>query len=250
MTKRTYRPNCRAALVGLLAAATSLTGCTSTMSGSAQPAGSARSTPEQATAFGPDGFGRLTLDMTEQQALATGDLGPSPITIDEACKNYSFAGGPAPDPARIAADEKLEEDYAAAEKAARGTRPKPGSKASAQDHADSAAAASDLAELDAELADRSLARVEAFTGAGGASFGAGALRVLIAPPGVTTAAGIGRGSTVEQLKAAYQGDGLKSSSEDRFEFPAPGRPGWSFTFDVADGKVAYFMLRNPSVGCG
>jgi hypothetical protein len=240
-----------ALLVGILA---SLTACTSSMTGSAAPAQSA---PERTTAFGPDGFGKLTLDMTEQQALATGDLGPAPVTIDEACKNYSYAGGPAPDPARITADQKLEDDYAAAEKAAAGNRPKkPGAKASAQEqadsaqaHADSAAAASDLAELDAELADRSLARVEAFTGAGGASFGAGTLRVLIAPPGVTTAAGIGRGSTVEQLKAAYEGDGLKSSSEDRFEFPAPGRAGWSFTFDVADGEVAYFMLRNPSVGC-
>jgi hypothetical protein len=253
--RRGVVPLARLLLTGVLAV-TVLAGCATGSNGGAPDAAAPTAA---ANHFGPDGFGKLKLTMTEQEALATGDLGAAPIA-DDGCKDYSFMGGPSPDPSRMAADAKIEKEYRDAQKAAEKARGKAdkklGANASAQEYADSAqgfadsaAAEAKAAEASAASAERAAARTEAFTKAGGASFGSGKLRVLVAPPQAKTAAGIARGATVAQLKAAYEAQGLKSTSEGRYEMPAAGQPGWSFAFDVTGDKVAYFLLLNSGIRC-
>lgn len=250
---------CGALVAGVLAL-TLLAGCSPESDAAAPQAAPSNAAPSAAApnAFGPEGFGKLTLTMTEQEALATGELGPSPVAVVTGCRDYSFKDGPAPDPGRMAADAKLEKRYQAAQKAADKANRKADKKLrpnasaqeyadSAQDSADAAAASSKALELNAASMRRAADRTAAFTQAGGASFGGGKLRVLVAPPPARTAAGIARGSTVEQLQSAYQG--LKETSAGRFEVPVADRPGWSFTFDVEKGKVAYFLLLNAAITC-
>lgn len=246
----------RAVLVTGLTALAVLSGCAGEAAGPPATVASTRPADE----FGPAGFGKLTLAMTEQQARATGDLGPSPVSVASGCRDYSFADGPAPDPARMAKDADLEKRYQAAEKAAdaageRADRPLR-RNASAQEYAESARRSADSAQaiskaltLSAETSRRAAERTAAFTRAGGASFAKGKLRVLMAPAKARTAAGISRGSTAEQIRAAYAAQGLTSSSSDRLEVPDAGGPGWTLAFNMERNAVAAMMLINKKAAC-
>jgi hypothetical protein len=246
----------RGLLIGVLAATAALAGCSTGPQDAPAPGASSAAVTMQH--FGPDGYGKLRITMTRSEALATGDLITSPVSTVGAGDDYSFVGGPAPDPSRMAADEKLEKDVEKAAKAADAARAKADeyrrthgrsaeeSAKSARLSADSAAAAAKSIEMMAASTERSGERLTAFLSAGGVSFSGDRMTTIAAPPKATTAEGISRGSSLEQVKAAYDGKGLKSTSEGRYEVAA-GRPGWTVTFDVEAGKVAYMMLRTTEV---
>jgi len=209
--------------------------------------------------FGPDGFGKLKLGMTKREALATGNLGVAPVAVVSGCQDYSFAAGPAPDPAAMAADAKAEKDYVDTTKKAdeldAAVGPPPGSNASASEYADhatklaaSAQAKAALLQASADSVTRMAARTQALLASGGASFGAEKLRLIAAPPGARTAEGIGSGSTVEKLTAAYGPKGLKES-DSRHELALPKHPGWKYAFDVEGGKVLAMLLINSDIPC-
>lgn len=223
------------------------------------PAPGAAGTPA-AKHFGPTAFGGLRLGMATSAGLATGELAPAPISTITGCEVYSFTGGPAPDPARMAADAKLEKDYVAANKAA----DKAGEKAdkplrrnaSAQEYADhaqlsadSAKASARVVELAAQSTQRALERGQAAARHGAVTFGKGGLRLIVAPPGARTAEGIGRDSTVEQLRAAYAARGLKEESEGRYEMTAPDRPNVVVAFNAEAGKVSSLLLLDKNIDC-
>lgn len=210
--------------------------------------------------FGPAGFGKLKPGMTKDEAVATGDLGASPVAVASGCDDYSFVDGPKPDPEKMAADAAVEKAYSDAVKAADELEAKvgpfPGPDASAdefaahaQRSADSAAASSAVANAAAESTKRIADRIEAANASGGVSFGQGKLRLIGAPPAAKTAEGIGRGSTVAELKAAYESKGLTTKSEGRFELPVAEHAGWTLNFDVEKDKVIFLLLLNPDVRC-
>ncbi|MEO6084394.1 MAG: hypothetical protein ABIQ18_14940 [Umezawaea sp.] len=223
------------------------------------PAKTAADAPPAVTTFGPAGWGKLTPGMTKDQALATGDLGADPVNVLGGCQDHSFADGPKPDPARMAADAEVEQKYQDAVRksdeldAALGESPAAGASADefathAERAAAAAAASSDVATLAAESTDRIVARLEASTASGGVSFGEGKLRLIGAPPAARTAEDIGRGSTEEQLKKAYEGKGLVNDG-GRYSMPVTDHAGWKLGFDVTDGKVTYLLLLNLDVKC-
>src|SRR5690349_685916 len=72
--------------------------------GAASPAGA--SSAAAAKYFGPDSFGKLTVTMTEKEALASGELQTAPVSTVLGKNVYSFVGGPKPDPKRMALDAK------------------------------------------------------------------------------------------------------------------------------------------------
>ncbi|MBP2323559.1 outer membrane murein-binding lipoprotein Lpp [Kibdelosporangium banguiense] len=74
-------------------------GCTSKQSGVALSA------PDF---FGPDAFRGLTVGMSKQEALGTGRLGKAPTSTLYGCEDYSFTGGPKPDPAQMADEQAAE----------------------------------------------------------------------------------------------------------------------------------------------
>ena len=210
--------------------------------------------------FGPESFGRLKIGMTEQEALATGDLGPSPISVVSGCMDYSFKDGPAPDPSRMAAEAAIEKEADDADKAADAADglagkelPKHASARESADHAqlsaNAAQANATAAEAAGKSAQNSADRATEFQKSGGVSFGSGKLRLILAPPAAKTATGIERGSTLVSLKKAYEAQGLRSTSESRYEFPVPSQPGWVFAFKIVNEKVAAFLLVNPAILC-
>ena len=245
----------RALLIGAVAAlagTAALAGCSTGPDES--PAAGASSAAVTLQHFGPDGYGKLRITMTRSEALATGDLNTSPVSTVGDSDDFSFVGGPAPDPSRMAADEKLEDDVEKASKAADAAQAKAEkyrkthgrsaaeSAKSAQLSADSASAAAESIDMMTASIERMGERLTAFLTAGGLGFTGDLMTTIAAPPKATTAEGVSRGSSVEQLTAAYDSKGLKSTSEGRYEMPA-GQPGWTMTFDVEGGKVAYMMLR-------
>ena len=189
------------------------------------PADAASSAPA-AKHFGPASFGKLAITMTEQEALATGELQTEPVATVLGKNVYSFVGGPKPDPKRMAADEKLEK---AVEKAEKSTDT-------------SAAGSAKAARAYADSTQRIVERLEAYLGAGGASFRDGKLDSIAAPEDAATEAGVKRGSTVAELKAAYAGKGLKNSSKTAYELPVDGHPGWSVLFELKGDKVLYMSI--------
>jgi hypothetical protein len=192
----------RRMVVGLLALGMAAAPAACTTS-EAKSGDSAAPSAAAAKYFGPDSFGKLTITMTEQEALGTGELQTSPVSTVLGKNVYSFVGGPKPDPKQMAADAKTEK---AVEKADAGTD-------------QSAAGSAKAAKAYADSAQRIVERLEAYLDAGGASFRGGALHSIAAPKGAATEAGIKRGSTLAELKAAYDGKGLKSSSKTAYELP-------------------------------
>jgi hypothetical protein len=214
-----------------LAVVMGLGACT-TSTEQAQPGAAIQPAPQTSSApavkyFGPDGYGKITIGITEKAALATGDLQASPVSTVVGADTYAFTGGPKPDPKRMAADAKLEAAVAKAEKDK--------SDKSAKEYADEA-------QLFADSAQRSLDRLVAYLSAGGAKFRGGKLDSLAAPKGAATEAGIKRGSTLAELKAAYGAQGLKSTGKDAYELPVAGHPGWKMRFELEKGAVLYMSL--------
>ena len=177
--------------------------------------------------FGPDGYGKITIGITEKAALATGELQTAPVATVLGPNTYAFTGGPKPDPERMAADAKLEAAVAKAEKDK--------SEKSAKEYADEA-------QLYADSAQRSLDRLVAYLSGGGARFRGGKLDSLAAPKGVATEAGVKRGSTLAELKTAYGTKGLKATGKDAYELPLTGHPGWKMRFELEKGTVLYLSL--------
>jgi hypothetical protein len=211
-----------------------------------------------AKVFGPQGFGKLALGMTAEAALATGELAPAPTSHLDGCADYSFTGGPAPDPARMAAEAEAEKKAAdakrvSAEVNAKADEPLP-ANAGAKEYADSAARFADGANAIAESAEaaeavtvKREARTVAFGASGGASFGKGGLVSLAAPVGIKTAEGVGRESTVDELKTVYGTRGLVEENGS-FTLPVTEKPGWVYRFAAAGGKVTSLILA-PEAGC-
>lgn len=219
-----------AGAVALLTASL-LTACTTAEQADAPATAPAPTTTTSTAAprhFGPTGYGKLTVTMTEAEALATGDLQTAPVSTVLGRNVYSFTGGPKPDPSRMAADEKLEKQVEAASKDTSSGR-------SAAEHAKSA-------ELYASSTNRIVERLEAFMTAGGASFTDGRIDSIAAPEDAVTAAGIKRGSTVAELKAAYPGDALKVTSETTYEVAAGDAKGWALQFEVEKDTVKFMAL--------
>ncbi|GAA1981490.1 hypothetical protein GCM10009754_67870 [Amycolatopsis minnesotensis] len=247
--------------IGLVVAAAAVAGVLIAVnSGSDGDAVAAAGAPDGPKQFGFDGFGKLKPGMRKDEAVATGELGPAPVAVVTGCEDYSFAGGPLPDPVEIAKDAELEKSYQDARRKSdelnKAADVQPGKNAgakqyaeSAQRYADSAMAIAELKKIGEQQADRSAARIERSNAAGGVSFGGGVLRLLSAPPGITTPEGIGRESTVDQLLAAYQPKGLKLDSDGRYEMAVPGHPGWVADFDTKAGKVTNFLLRSTEIRC-
>ncbi len=210
-------------------------------------------TAHPATTISPDGIGHLRPGMAEAQALATGDLRSTPAATVTGCRVYSFRDGPVPDPQRIARDAEIENR--ADQAAARAEQAHAEAQAAAHDPGrlaplETAAAAANVAAAETALAAterRAQVRRE-FTAAGGVSFDEGTLRLIVAPPAVRTAAGIGRGSTVTALKAAYGAQGLADVGDDRFEVPVGG-DGWVLAFEMHADRVAAIQLVDPATPC-
>jgi len=189
------------------------------------PAAAAVSTPA-VKYFGPASFGKLSVAMTEKEALATGELQTEPVSTVLGRNVYSFVGGPEPDPQQMAADEKIEK---AVERAGESTDT-------------SAAGSAEAARAYADSAQRVVERLEAYLDAGGASFQAGKLISIAAPEDAVTEAGVRRGSTVAELKAAYDGEGLKTTSKTAYELPVDGQPGWTVLFEIEQNAVKYMSI--------
>jgi len=218
------------AAVFALTIAGTLTACTPAQKSGTDAAETRPSTPAVKT-FGPDGYGKLTIGITEKDALATGDLQNAPVSTVLGRKVYSFVDGPKPDAGRMAADEKIEK---AVEKAKAG-----GSDKSAKELADDAQAYADSTKRLSE-------RLTAFLSAGGAGFVEGELNTIAAPEGAATEAGIKRGSSEAELKAAYEGKGLKPEGKTAFVLPLAGHSGWIILFDMDGGTVRYMSLGGPN----
>jgi len=213
-----------AAGVLVLLAAAGMAGCTSSKQDGKASAGASKAAADH---FGSGGWGKLTVGMTEQDALATGELQPAPISTVLREHVYSFVGGPKPDPKRMAADEAIEKRVAQADKL-----PK---DASAAENAKAAQAYADSTQRLSE-------RTEAYLSAGGASFRDGKLTSIAAPRNATTEAGIKRGSTLAALKAAYQSRGLTNPSKSVYRLPVAGHDDWRLQFELEGDTVAYLSL--------
>ncbi|WP_199841086.1 hypothetical protein [Amycolatopsis sp. AA4] len=222
----------------------------------AAPAESAAAKPE---AFGAAGYRGIAPGMAKEAALATGKLATAPVSALDGCTVLSWQGGPAPDPAKLAAEaeaqRKADDLYAksdAADKAAKqntGTSAAELAKAAAKD-AEAAQLAADSAMASAELAGKREERDKAFAAAGGASFGQNGLHALGAPPDAKTAEGIGAGSSLADLHKAYDARGLKAGAAGRFELPIAEKPGWRFEFTPADnGTVSGVAITDGALKC-
>ncbi|RSM83242.1 hypothetical protein DMH04_23740 [Kibdelosporangium aridum] len=204
--------------------------------------------------------------MTKEAALATGKLATAPTSNLDGCTDFSYVGGPAPDQARMAAEDAAEkksrELNAKADEAGKttgqtGTR-QPAQNAeqaakNAEEAAKGAQRAAEGAKLNAdatmamvELMEKREARDAAFSAEGGASFGKDGLRQLAAPPTAKTAEGIGTGSTVEELKKAYEPRGLKLGENERYQLAIADKANWSYEFTVKDNKVTAVSLLSSA----
>jgi hypothetical protein len=205
-------------------------GCTTATKDDKPAAAATGSASPAVKHFGPAGWGKLTPGMSEQDALATGELQTAPVSTVLQEHVYSYVGGPKPDPKRMKADEAIEKRAAAAEKL-----PKDASAA------ELARATQALADSASRLADR----MTAYLDAGGATFRGGKLVTLAPPAEATTEAGIKRGSTLAEVKTAYDAQGLKNTSKSIYQLPVAGHDGWHLQFEMDGNKVLYMTLIGP-----
>ena len=243
----------KAVLVAAVAlAAVSCTPEPSSGSGDQQPA-------TQEKHFDVTGFGKLKPGMSKKDALATGELAATGAGKTGTCEDYRYQNGPAPDAKKLADDAEFELKYAAAQKAADDAEaavgPAPGANAGAADYAAhaeklaaSAEASAKATELIAESTKRIAERAEAREANGGVMFAGDKIRMIVPPPGATTAKKIGKGATVEQLKAAYPNVADKEAGKI-FEVPVPDQQGVALNFYFTDGKLETFLLFNSAAKC-
>lgn len=207
--------------------------------------------------FDVAGFGKLKPGMSKQDALATGELATTVAGKTGTCEDYRYQGAPPRDPKEIAEDEEVEKQLEAAQKAADEAKaavgPEPGPNAGAAEYAASAErlaasaeASSKVAQLSAQSTDRIVKRAEAREANGGVMFAGDKIRMILPPPGVTAAKDVGKGATVEQVKAAYP----NGVAKDDKSFEVPGENGFVLSFLFADGKLESFALFNAAATCG
>ncbi|MFJ3791952.1 hypothetical protein [Kitasatospora sp. NPDC090091] len=223
--------------------------------------------------FGTGGYRGLKLGMTKDEALATGALETAPVSLLNGCTDYAYKGGPAPDQVRMAAEDALRAKYvqadARSEETKQGLGPMPtmppdASTQQVKDYVDQMGrmpeklrvhqeAHEQLMKVLDEMKTARETRDKAFLATGRAGFGTQGLRELVAPAGTRTAEGIGAGSTLDELKQAYDAKGLKAAERDgRFEMPAEGRQsseGWVYEFTVDGAKVAGLALVKRGTYC-
>jgi hypothetical protein len=196
--------------------------------------------------------------MSRQDALATGELAATGAGKTGTCEDYRYQAAPAPDPKQLVEDEEIEKQLVAAEKAADEAKaaigPEPGPNAGAAEYAASAErlaasaeASSKVAQLSAQSTERIVKRAQAREANGGVMFAGDKIRMIVPPPGATTAKNIGKGATVDQLKAAYPN--LVQKDDKTFEVPVPDQQGAVLSFHFADGKLATFLLFNGEAAC-
>lgn len=217
------------------------------------------STPEAPKVFGPAGYGKLTLGMTADAALAAGELAKDATSHLDGCADYSFTGGPAPDSARMAAEEAAQQvvadkNKAADEANAEADAKRPGPNAGAKEYADSAKRMADATKLIADSAEASIAvagkreaRDKAMGASGGVSIGKSGLVTLAAPAGAKTPEGVAQGSTVDELKKAF---GARVTEKDgEFSAPIPEKDGFVYRFLTDGAKVTAVFITTPKINC-
>ncbi len=207
--------------------------------------------------FGPAGHRGLTLGMAKDAALAGGKLAAAPTSTLDGCADFSYPGGPAPDPARMKAEADVEAKdlNKKADELEADPEPKPGASAeesakSAEKSAEDAQLFADAVQASADLAGKREERDKVFVAAGGASFGKDGLRELAAPADAKTAEGIGAGSPLADLKTAYDAKGMKVGDNGRFQVPVDGKPDWVYEFTVSGDKVGSVSMINAKSKCG
>ncbi|MFG2918520.1 hypothetical protein ACGF0D_37255 [Kitasatospora sp. NPDC048298] len=239
--------------------------------GAAATGASATASPSKGPeAFAAAGYRGLKPGMAKDAGLATGALESAPVSLLDGCTDFVYKGGPAPDPARMAAEAATEtryKDLNAKADAASGKAPAPGGalppNASAKDAAaaaaGSAAGARESADAAKLIADATQALVDlrfaqeakdkAYLTTGRVSFAATGLRELVAPAEARTAEGLGAGSTVEALQQAYGAKGLQSAKSGKYVMPVEGQQGWQYEFTVDAGKVTGMAAVNREIKC-
>nr|CTQ92309.1 hypothetical protein [Kibdelosporangium sp. MJ126-NF4] len=225
----------------VLCAAVLLVGLTACTSGNGATAGGggSSSAPAKPEVFGVAGYRGLTPGMTKDAALATGKLAGAPSSNLDGCADFAYTDGPVPDPTRMAAEDGAQKKARELNAKADELDKTKDQRKSAKENADAAQVYADAAMASAELAEAREARNKAFAAAGGASFGKDGLRELGAPASAKTAEGIGAGSTVDELKKAYESRGLKLNENiARYQLPIADKAGWSYEFTATpDNKV-------------
>ncbi|MEU0880774.1 hypothetical protein ABZ345_19390 [Lentzea sp. NPDC005914] len=237
--------------VFVAAAALAAVSCTT---GDQQPSSGA-----QEKHFDVTGFGKLKPGMSRQEALATGDLAATGAGKSGNCEDFRYQGAPAPDAQELAAANEVEQKLAAAQKAAdeaeAAVGPAPAADAGAAAfaaHAQKLAASAELGakatELVAESTKYIAKRAEAREANGGVQFAGDKIRMILPPPGATTAKNIGKGATLDQVKAAYPN--AKEADDKGYDVPVPDQQGVVLSFHFTGDKLDVFMLFNSEVKCG
>ncbi|MEV8609668.1 hypothetical protein AB0383_17350 [Amycolatopsis sp. NPDC051373] len=209
-------------------------------------------------ALGPDGLRGLAPGVTK---AATGTmLAAQPMSGFDGCESYSFAGGPAPEPGALEAEQRAvakADDLNHKAQDADAHVLDPGLRGSAADYAKSAAQSAAAAKLSAQAAAATVAvtelreeRAAELAASGGAVFSGEKLRSVVAPPQVKTPEGAGAGTPLADLHRLYDAKGLKPTPAGHFAVAVPGHPTWTYDFTAEGPKVTYVALLDASVKCG
>ncbi|QRP45674.1 hypothetical protein [Amycolatopsis sp. FDAARGOS 1241] len=208
-------------------------------------------------ALGPDGLRGLTLGVTKASTGAK--LAAQPMSGLDGCLSYAFAGGLAPDPAALEAEQVAVAKADDLNRKAQDADSKildPGLHGTAEDYAKSAAESAAAAKLSAQaasaitaVAELREARAAELAATGGAVFRGDKLRAIVAPPQVKTPEGVGAGTPLAEVHRLYDAKGLKPTPAGHFAVPVPGHPGWAYDFTADGPHVTYVVLVDPALEC-